>query len=194
MQRVSNASDLVHAVPFASGSKDAALVLYLLPGGYTAQVSGKNSATGVGMIEVYEADTQPVDSRLINISTRSQTLSDGNIQIAGFIVGGSGPKKVLIRALGPKLAKYSVPNFLDDPVLTVFSGQTQIAQNDDWSSTSDSTASVQAATTAANAAQFDLGSTDSALVMTLPPGGYTAQVKGKSGHTGVTLIEVYEVP
>ncbi|HEY9155145.1 MAG TPA: immunoglobulin domain-containing protein [Opitutaceae bacterium] len=192
---VTNASVIANAMAFPNGSKDSAVVLTLNPGGgYTAQLSGKNGATGIGMIEVYEADSTATDARLINISTRSQTQTGSGIQIAGFIISGNQSKKVLIRALGPTLTQYSVNGVLDDPVLSLFSGQTKIGENDDWSSTTDNTTAVEAATTGSNAVALTRGTTDSAMVVTLAPGGYTAQVSGKSGHTGVTLIEVYEVP
>lgn len=176
------------------GSKDSVLVTTLAPGGYTAIVSGKADKAGVALVEVYEVDQSSSAARLVNISTRSETRSGGEIQIAGFIVAGDQPKRLLIRAAGPALAPFSVPNFLDDPALTLFSGQTQINQNDDWSSTDASATSVDSATKEAHAFDFAKGSKDAALAVTLAPGAYTAQVTAKSGRTGITLIEVYELP
>jgi hypothetical protein len=83
---------------------------------------------------------------------------------------------------------------LDDPVLTVLQDQTQVAQNDDWSSDHSNAAAVESAGTQAGAFAWTRGSADAALVVTLPPGAYTAQVAGKNSHTGITLIEVYELP
>ena len=191
---VTTATTQLQITPFPDGSKDAALVVTLAPGGYTAQLTGKNSATGIGLIEVYETDSNSVDTRLINISTRSETRSGAGIQIAGFIINGTQPKPVLIRALGPALQNAHVNGFLVDPVLTLFSGQDKLFQNDDWSSTDYNAAEIESATTAANAVQLPRGSSDSAIYAILAPGAYTAQVSGKNGHTGVSLIEVYEVP
>lgn len=177
------------------GSKDSILVTTLAPGAYTAQVSGKGENTGVALIEVYEiGSADDVNAHLINISTRSETRGGGEIQIAGFIIKGDQPKRLLIRAAGPALAAFSVPNYLDDPVLTLFSGQTRIDENDDWSATNVSATAVTGATKEAHAFEYAMGSKDAALSVTLAPGAYTAQVTAKAGHTGVTLIEVYELP
>jgi putative Ig domain-containing protein/cysteine-rich secretory family protein len=168
------------------GSKDAALLTTLDPGGYTAKVSGKNATTGVALIEVYEVDTDNTASKLINISTRSKVGTGGNIQIAGFIISGTEPKTVVIRASGPGLAQYGVPGVVQDPVLGLYQGETKILENDNWD------ASVAPDFQAVKAFPWTAGSKDAAIVITLQPGGYTAQVSGKNGTTGVALIEVFE--
>lgn len=180
--------------PLARGGKDAALLVTLQPGGYTAIVNGKNGSTGVDLIEVYEADPGSLDSRLTNLSTRSLVGTGGNLQIAGFIIRGTQSKTVLIRASGPALAQFAVTGLLDDPVLTLYTGQTQLDQNDDWSSDSASAAGIDTVSTAMQLFTCARGGKDAALLKTLPPGSYTAQVTGKNGSTGVALIEVYEVP
>lgn len=180
------------ALPFSAGSKDAAIVATLQPGvPYTAQVSGKSGATGNAIVEVYDIDDGS-SSNLINISTRSFVGSGDNLQIGGFILRGPGPRKVLIRAGGPYLSQYGVPGVLADPVLTVFNGSTQIAQNDDWSTLS---TEVAAATQVVKATAFAPGSKDAAIVLTLNPNiPYTAQVAGKNGSTGNALIEIFQLP
>ena len=188
---VTEASTKVGAVGFSAGGKDAALVATLRPGiPYTAIVTGKGSATGAAIVEAYDAD-DGLDSRLVNISTRSFVGVGGNIQIGGFILKGQGARKVLIRAGGPYLSQYGVDGVLADPVLTVFQGSTAIAQNDDWGSNA---SEVTEATLAANLTAFSAGSKDSAVVLTLnADAGYTAQVSGKDGSTGNAIIEIYEV-
>lgn len=181
----------VGTLPFTAGSKDAAIVTTLLPGAYTAQVMGKGNATGNALVEVFDADDGSA-SKLTNISTRSFVGAGSSVQIGGFILRGSGPRKVLIRAGGPYLTQYGVSNVLADPVLTVFKGNTQISQNDDWGSNS---AEVTAATQALGAIGYTVGSKDAAVVLILDPGvGYTAQVAGKNGGTGNALVEVFQLP
>jgi len=185
--RIIQVSAQAGAPGLAVGSKDAAIVITLSPGGYTAQLSGACGSTGIGMIEIYEADSVVTDAKLINISTRSETRGDAEVQIAGFIISGNKSKNVLIRALGPQLAQSGVTNYLTDPVLTLYTGQTILQTDDDWSTGLPTPAAVGAATFAAHAIPLAGGSTDSAIVTTLAPGGYTAQVSGKNGQKGVTL-------
>jgi|GEM_PF-5392384 len=187
-----SASTKAGVVPFSTGSKDAALVATLHPGHpYTALVTGKGNATGVAIAEVYDIDDGSASS-LSNISTRSFVGTGSAIQIAGFILHGPAPRKVLIRGGGPYLSQYGVDNVLADPVLTVFKGQTQIAQNDDWSSVSEE---VDAAQKSVGVVSFAPGSKDSALVLTLDPDQpYTVQVAGKNGGSGNALVEAFALP
>jgi beta-glucanase (GH16 family) len=132
------------------------------------------------------------DSRLLNISSRGLVGTGANSLIAGFVVGGSTPKTVLVRASGPALAAspFNVPGTLPDPQLQLYSGGAVLASNDGWGGS----APIIAAAAAVGAfAWSDPSSNDSALLMTLPPGAYTAVVSGASGDTGVSLVEVYDV-
>jgi hypothetical protein len=176
----------VGAFAWKTGSKDAALEITLHPGAYTVQVNGKNDSTGVALIEVYDADDTAAGGKLINLSTRSLVGTGDNVQIGGFIVRGNSPMKVVIRAVGPALTGYGVPGALADPILSLYSGQTLVAQNDNW----DPTLAPDFA--AVGAFALTPGSNDAALVVTLQPGAYTAQVNGKNGGTGVALVEIYE--
>jgi hypothetical protein len=97
---------------------------------------------------------------------------------------------VLIRGIGPTLARYGVSGVLANPQLQVFQGNTLLAQNDDWGG--DTTLATVAAQV--NAFALDANSKDAALLLTLPPGAYTAQVSGVGNTTGVALVEIYEVP
>ena len=165
-----------------SDAKEAAILMSLGPGAYTAIVRGTSNSTGVGIIEVFEVDGPEVP--LANISTRGQVLTGDDVMIGGFIVQGSSPQTVIVRARGPTLAQFGITNFLANPVLQLYSGQTVIASNDDW-------------ITASNAAEiqsrgFAPGNTrEAAILITLDPGAYTAVVTGKDGTTGVGIVEVF---
>lgn len=176
----------VNAFAWELGSKEAAILVSLNPGAYTAVVSGKGSSSGVALIEAYEVDAANTGAKLINISTRSFVQTGAEVQIAGFIIGGTSPKKVIIRSSGPALKKYGLTGVLADPVLELHSSTGTIATNDDWD------ASVRPDFQKAGIDNWEVGSKDSALVMVLNPGGYTAIVSGKNSSGGVALIEVFE--
>jgi CubicO group peptidase (beta-lactamase class C family) len=177
------------AFPLASGSSDAVLAGTLAPGGYTAQISPvAPSAAGAALAEIYDAGSG--SGRLTNLSARS-TLGGGERLIAGFtITGASGSlKKLLIRATGPGLVPLGVTDAISDPKLEVYDGgSVLIAHNDDW------TGASALSNTFASVGAFpfpSLSSKDAALVMNLPPGGYTVQISGVA--PGNTLVEVYEL-
>lgn len=189
---VNAATSLAGTLGFAADSADAAIVATLQPGhAYTAHLTGKNVNHGNAIVEVYDADIGAA-SQFINISTRSFVGTGENIQIGGFILRGTGPRRVLIRAGGPYLAKFAVANVLADPTLTVFQGQTKIAYDDNWGTDS---AVVSSATQAVGVPAFDSGSKDAAIVLTLDPDfPYTAQVAGKNDTTGNAMIEIFQLP
>jgi sugar lactone lactonase YvrE len=139
------------------------------------------------------ADAGSSPPRLINISTRAQVGSGANILIPGFVIAGTGQETLLIRADGPSLGEFNVTGVLSVPVLTVFDSTGKaIASNKGWGS---AVASPQLVAAAAAVGAFPLAdnSTDCALVITLPPGSYTAQISSGDGTTGVALAEVYEM-
>jgi hypothetical protein len=125
---------------------------------------------------------------LLNISTRA-TLSAGQSLTPGFVVGGTVPRRVLVRAVGPTLAMapFNVPGVMGDPSLTVFQGSTPIASNNDWGGSS----ALIAVFAAVGAFPLPLSSLDGALLLTLAPGAYTAQVRGTGA--GEVLVEIYFV-
>jgi hypothetical protein len=126
----------------------------------------------------------------VNVSARTQVGTGDDILVAGFAIGGVSARTVLIRAVGPALAGFGVSGALVDPRLQLFSGDTMILDNDDWAG------DAQLAAAGASVGAFPLPSgagRDAALLVTLPPGTYTAQVSGASGGTGVALVELYEV-
>ena len=182
----------VGAFELTYGNDDTALLVTLPPGTYTAQVAGQDGTTGVALTEVYEVARS--NAQLSNLSNRCLVGTGGNIAIAGLAIAGSGSQQLLIRAVGPTLANYGVTGVLAAPVLTLFDSQgNALATNAGWS-TSANAAQVQAAFVAAGAFALPAGSADSALLITLAPGSYSAQVSGTGVATGNALIEVYTVP
>ena len=128
--------------------------------------------------------------RLANLSTRGQVMTAADIMIAGLVVGPGTPDTVLIRAVGPTLSTMGVTGVLSTPVLTLFnSAGTAMQSNQGWGN-GNASAAIMAS---AGAFALTTGSADSAFVVTLPTGSYTAQVTGANGATGVALLEVYEV-
>ena len=117
-------------------SHDSALLRTLPAGAYTAQISGQSGDTGVALAEVYDATPAgsytPANPRLVNISARVQVGTGGNILIAGFVIGGSTARTVLLRASGPALVPFGVTGTLPDPQLQLFSGATVLAGNTGW--------------------------------------------------------------
>jgi hypothetical protein len=179
-------------------SLDSAVTQTLSPGGYTMVVTGASGDTGVALAEVYDATPQGAflagSSHLTNVSARAQVGTDGNILIVGLTIAGSTSRTVLIRASGPSLAEFGVPGVLPDPRLSLYSmaaPEAPMATSLAWGG---SDAVSRAAAGAGAFIWSDSSSADSALLVTLPPGSYTAQVAGASGDTGVALLEVYEIP
>ncbi len=149
---------------------------------YTVTVRGASDGTGVGLVEAYDLD-QAVDSKLANISTRGLVQTEDNVLIAGTIVLGTTPQRVLVRAIGPSL---TLPGKLANPILELRNGSgTLIRSNDDWRS--DQETEIIATTIPPTE---DL---ESALIETLPAGGaaYTATVRGVGGTTGIAVVEIY---
>lgn len=190
-QIVAKAKEL-WAFDLAAESRDAALLTSVAEGVYTAQVSDVTDGTGIALAEVYDADTA-LTSRLVNLSARTNVGTGDNLLVIGFVVTGGASQKVLIRGVGPSLAQFGVGGVLQNPQLVVFSGKNgsskEIARNDDWGGAAD------LADAAAKVFAFALppASKDAVLLLTLPPGTYTAQVSGVGGTSGVALAEVYEV-
>jgi hypothetical protein len=178
----------VGAFGWTTGSKDAALLVTLDPGAYTAIAKGAGGGTGNALIEVYEVPGGDPASRLVNISTRSLVGTGNDVQIGGFAIAGSTARTVVIRASGPALnALVGLNGIVDDPMieLTIQSNGQPIAATDDWAG------DLEPQFNAVGAFPWTPGSRDAALVTSLPPGGYTVTVRGKNGATGLALIEIY---
>ncbi len=183
---VSAAISAVGAFGFPSASSlDAALVA-TIEGGRTVQVSGP--AAGNVIVEAYDAGSGN-SPRLTNLSALNYVGTGGDVLIAGFTVAGSGSRNLLIRAAGPSLGALGVPGTIADPKLELFTAAgTKIAENDTYAS------SLNAIFTSVGAFGFVANAKDAALIVSLPPGGYTVQVSGADGGTGGAIVEVYELP
>ena len=168
-------------------------MLDLTAGAYTARIADKTDGSGVVLGEAYDAGLGGT-ARLMNISARTWVGTGSDNLVAGFVISGDSPKTLLIRAIGPTLAQWGVPGLLDDPVLHVYRQGESLAlhHNDDWD---DVSYASEVATAAQSVGAFALnaGAHDSALLLTLPPGVYSAVVTGADNSTGVALIEVYDV-
>lgn len=171
-------------------SIESAIYATLNPGSYTVIVKGYQdsstpAATGVGLFELF--DLHLTNSRAGNISTRGRVLLNDEVMIGGFIVGGSLPKTVIVRALGPSLTNSGVTGALSDPFLELHDGQGNLlSSNDDWGQSPDA-ALMQSEGLAPSDPK------ESAIQATLNPGNFTAIVRGVNNATGIGLVEVYDL-
>jgi hypothetical protein len=169
-----------------ASAMESAILVTVSPGNYTAVISGWNGGQGTGLVEVYELDSN--SARMMNISTRGPVGTGGEPMIGGLIVQGGGPKKIIVRALGPSLAGGPAPieGSLADPTLELRDGSGNLlAANDDWGN------SPQAGEIAGTIPPVN--GLESAIIATLGPGNYTAIVRGVDGMSGVGLVEVFDL-
>lgn len=181
---INELSARVGAFPLTAGSNDAAFATTLPAGTYSIHVESATGAAGTVLTEVYDAGTG--EGRLVNLSSRSAVVI-GDAYIGGLVVTGNTEKRLLVRAVGPSLARFGVSGAIADPVVTVFRGNSPVASNDDWSS-----AEVVIAGAQVGAFPLATGTKDAAVVVNVTPGPYTIQVSGAG--TGEALLEVYELP
>ncbi len=180
------------AFALATGSKDAAVAAALVPGAYTAPVTATDGGSGVALLEIYDGSASTT-AAVLNASTRAYVGTGEGVLIPGFVIGGTGTLRLLIRAVGPGLAAFGVDGTLGDPTLTLFRGSTALATNDNWSLAANS-AEITTTTTAVGAFALAAGSRDAVILTTLTPGAYTAVVSGVNNTTGTALVELYVVP
>ena len=178
--RSTQESEIIATTIPPSSDLEAAIVATLAPGGHTAILRGKNNGTGVGLVEVYDLEPN-APAQLANISTRGLVQTGDDVMIGGFIVGGTYPAKVIVRAIGPSLSQQGVSGALQDTTLELVDSQGNILSNDDWRSTQES--EIIATTVPPT------NEKEAAIVATLVPGNYTAIVRGKNGTTGIALVE-----
>lgn len=168
-------------------AEEAALVATLAPGAYTAIVRGVSDGQGVGIVEIFEVDSDGA-TRLSNISTRGFVGTGNDVLIGGVIIAGEEDKTVTIRARGPSLvdADPNLQNLLSDPFVQLFNSAGElIDSNDNWSDHS-----------SAVSLRSDLRPTKSAeaaITRKLAPGAYTAIVRGTGETTGIGIVEVFEI-
>lgn len=167
-------------------SQEAGLVATLQPGAYTAVMGGKGQTSGVGLVEVYDADAGAA-SRLGNISTRGFVQAGNNAMIGGVILGhGSGDASVVVRGLGPSLNQFGLSGVLPDPTLELHdSNGALLIANDNWQ---DDPVSAADLTARGLAPQSPL---EAGICATLPPGAFTAILVGQNDGIGYGLVEVY---
>jgi uncharacterized protein YggT (Ycf19 family) len=174
--------------------RESAIIAELPAGNYTAIVRGVNNTMGVALVEVYDLSAES-NSILGNISTRSFVQTGDNVMIGGFIVQGTAPKSVIVRAIGPELLQFLVPYVLANPTLELHdSNGALIASNDNWRQTiiggiitSDQVRDIR------NSGYAPGDGRESAIIADLPAGNYTAIVRGVNNTTGVALVEVYDL-
>lgn len=167
--------------------RESAIAITLQPGAYTAVVRAKNGRTGVALAEVYDYSGGR-RAKLANMSTRGLIRSGDDVLIGGLIIGGDLSTKLIVRALGPSLAQYGVLNVLANPTLELYdSTGALVASNDDWKDDPYNATQIEGTTLAPKNLQ------ESAIVITLPAGDYTAVVRGKNSSSGVALFEVYRL-
>ena len=186
------------AFPLAVGSKDAAVLTTLASvanTGYSVRIASSGPAnSGIVLAEIYDTEALTSAVRLANVSTLGFAGAAAEGLTPGFVIGGTAPKQVLVRAVGPGLAPFGVTSALADPRLTItpLGKSFLIAGNNDWGDDGQATV-LLAATSAAGAFALAPGSKDAALVVRLPPGGYTVQVTSADRTTGLVLVEVYDL-
>jgi len=184
-----------------SDNRESAIIVTVPAGAYTAIIKGATGGTGVGLIEIYDLGSpfasepekkseeleQAVANELGNLSVRADVRTEDNVLIDGVILRGEIPKRVLFRALGPSLTANGVPGALQDPALELHDGNgALLMSNNDW----------RQAPNAAEIQATGLPPTDdreSAILMSLPPGNYTAITRGVNRTTGIALNEVYKL-
>jgi hypothetical protein len=196
----------------ANRALDSALLLTMPPGTYTARLSGVSNGTGVGLIGVDDVDVNQT-AQLINISTRAFVGTGANVEVGGFIISGTGNKQVLLRGFGPTLTSFGITGALANPTLDLYwdddnnpgTAAVLVLTNNDWGAALGSCpAPVVSCGTPTDIQNTGLSANtyapsnpnralDAALLLTLPPGTYTARLSGVSSGTGVGLIGVDQI-
>ena len=205
------------AFPFAAGSADAALLVTLPAGAYTAVIEGSGGATGTALVEAYEVDRNA--NRIVNLATRGYADRTGREMTGGFVVQGVAgtTKRILIRVLGPTLgrAPYNIASAMDDPLLELRNAAGDlIVQNDDWSTGSQGGISPEndfkPLVVSYGERQIALtgfapaNRREPCVLLDLPPGNYTVTAKpfelrstdpalDQPAKPGVAIVEVYEI-
>jgi hypothetical protein len=181
-------AEIVQSGLAPSDNKESAIIKRLDPGNYTAIIRNADGSSGIGLIELYDLSaTDP--GELGNLSVRAQVGTDDNVLIDGVILQGGTPKRVVFRALGPSISANGapLPGTLQDPVLDVYDGNgTLLRSNDNWKDAPNAS-DIQASGFAPS------DDRESAVLLTLGPGNYTAVVRGANRSTGIALGETYKL-
>ena len=163
---------------------ESAIIAILTPGNYTAIVSGVNNTVGTGIVDAF--DLSPASpARLANVATRGLIQPGDQLMIAGFIIQ-NGSARAVVRAIGPSLAQFGITNALPDTTLEVRNQDgTFVRMNDDWQTDPQQKQELE------NIGLQPGNALEAAIVATLPPGQYSALVRGKPEATGTGVVEVY---
>lgn len=179
--RTNQEQEIIDTTIPPSNNLESAIVATLAPGPHTAILAGAGGATGIGVVEVYDLESgSPV--QLANISSRGFVQSGDNVMIGGFIIGGTYPTRVIIRAIGPSLP---FPGVLQDPTLELVDSNGSRISNDNWRATQE--AEIIATTVPPTHDK------EAAIFATLVPGPYTAIVRGKDDTVGIAVVEAYNL-
>jgi hypothetical protein len=167
-----------------SNSAESLLITTLPAGAYTAVLETKGQPS-VALLELYQFSANP-GSGVVNISARGRIGSGDDVMIAGFILTGNQPTRVVVRALGPSLSRLGIAQPLSNPELALHDGNgSLIFRNDDWRS--------EQASQLLSLGMAPSSEEESAIVATLPAGNYSAVVQGVNGSEGVGVVEIYSV-
>jgi hypothetical protein len=184
----------VGAFALAPTSLDSATLAAANVGGLTVQVTGKGEASGVVLAEIYDNSTNrtAASPRLVNLSTLTQIDAGASLTV-GFVLRGATSRTVLVRGIGPSLGRLGVPDTMGDPKLELFNNDTgaKLAENDNWSG---DPALSAAALSVGAFALADAATKDAVLLISLPPGTYSARISGVGASAGTAIVEVYEIP
>lgn len=179
------------AIP-PTNDKESAVVASVPPGPHTAIVRDKNGGNGIGLVEIYDIDGA-APATAANISTRARVETGDNVLIGGVILRGPRPSTILIRAIGPALVTAGVQGALQDPVLELVDGNGNSRSNDDWKRDTSGAPDPMQQSRIENTGAAPKDDRESALLVTLGQGPYTAIVRGKNNTTGIALVEVYHL-
>jgi len=183
----------VGAFALNSASNDAAILVSLPAGSYTAPVTSTGGNSGVVLVEAYDAALGAAGPALVNASARGFVGTGDGVMIAGFVISGSGNQQLLIRGVGPTLSTLGLTTgLLAQPTLSIYQGGTLLATSANWGGASNA-AQVAAAAVRVGAFALPSGSTEGALLVTLPAGIYSAEVSGVGSTTGTALVELYAI-
>ena len=161
---------------------ESAIITNLSPGNYTAIVRGVSNSVGTAVVDAYDLSVAS-PARLANIATRGLVQPGDQLMIAGFIIQ-NGPIRAVVRAIGPSLTAFGVNNALPNTTLQIKDQNgTIVIENDDWQS--DQKQELE------NTGLQPTNNLEAAVVVTLQPGQYTAQVRGKPESTGTGVVQVY---
>jgi hypothetical protein len=187
-------SDIRNSGHAPGDGRESAIIADLPAGNYTAIVRGVNNTTGIALVEVYGLSPN-TNSILQNISTRGFVQTGDNVMIGGFMLQGTATKRVIVRALGPELTRYGVPDLLANPTLELHDGTgALIASNDSWQHTIIGGIITRGQVLDIQNSGLAPGDPrESAIIADLPAGNYTAIVRGVNNTTGVALVEVYDL-